>query len=110
MYRSRPTVKDPEVAELDRPVLARVASILVVFLQGLVLDECLLRCVLLLPLLCDLLVLLRDLARLQLVHFLLQVLPCSCFILTLCIQFPLQYLSVRQFVRILSNVIVPARP
>ena len=108
VYRSRPAVEDPEVAELNRPVLARIASVLVVLLQVLVLDECLLRCVLLRALVGDLLVLSRDLAGLQLVHLLLQVFPCGRFILALGIQLSLQHLGVRQLVGVVRNVVVPA--
>ena len=70
LYRSWPTINDCEVVHFNGPVMGRVASVLVLVLEILVLDECLLRTVLLLAFVGDLLVLSWDYSRLQLVHFL----------------------------------------
>ena len=110
VYRPWTAIEGIELVELDLPVVARIASVLVIVLQALVLDERLLGRVLLLAFISDLLVFLRNFARLQLVHFLLKVLSCLSFILTLRIQLPLQHLSMRELVRILGDVVIPTRP
>ena len=110
LYRSWSTIYYIEIAHFNRPVKRCITSILILLLQVLVLDECLLRSVFLLTFICDLFVFLRDLALLQLVHFLLELFSSLSCICTLCIQFSLQDLAMGQLMRVVYNIIVPARP
>ena len=87
-----------------------IAAIFVLPLQVLILDESLLRGVLLFSALRDLLVLFGDLALFELGQLLLVFMPRTRLILALRVKFALEYFRVGQLMRIIGQRVVPSRP
>ena len=88
-------------------LLGVVASVLILFLQVLIHDKCLIRCVFLNSLICERLILFRELSLLQLLKLLLQLLSCRYLVLRFGVQLPLKQLRTRYLIWILIQVAVP---